>query len=267
MHTLEQALSEEPCFEDYIDESEPEGGKYDFFRWEQYDWDKFSPKEYGYQVIRLMGNPDNNRRKSIHSGQYFTIVTRSMHSFLKRKFEYWYPLVEYYRDDQGQRLEGIKRIVAHNTEGPRKSRKVVYMHRLLAEVEGTEVGDHINGFSLDNRNCNLRPLSVLLNNHNLQKVRTAFPELLPGVEWGSKDHEWVRGVVMIAGVRIRSDILWPFSEQEEAWKWVAKKKHELLGLRKTANGPITVPLPKPPPSLRRHYSVLLPAGLAEDIPF
>jgi hypothetical protein len=264
--SLEQAFLEEPDLGPIIDESEPEE-KYEFFLWDTYDWDKFDPKKLGYDVIRLMGDPNSNRRKSIHSGKYFTTVTRSMRAYALRVVPYWYPLVEYYRDDHGQRLDEIKRITAHNTVGPRNSRKVIYLHRILAEAEGTEIGDHINGYSLDNRNCNLRPVSLEINNHNVRRMRTAFPELWPGVEWADKGQTMVRGVISVAGVRIRSDIIWPLEMQEEAWKWVAKKKHELLGLRKTANGPITVPLPEPPPRLRRVFSVRTFSAQADDIPF
>jgi len=265
--SFDEALLEEPTFEDFVDESEPGGCKYEDFLWAQYDWDKFCPKEYGYQVVRLMGDPNNNRRKSPHSGKYFTIVGRRQFSFLQREYPRWYPLVEYYRDEHGEKTDTVKRIVAHNTEGPRASRKVIYLHRVIAGVEGLAVGDHINGYSLDNRDFNLRPLTVEANNHNLQRARLAFPELLPGVEWRSKDKTYVGGVLSVAGMRIRSDTIWPLNEQRQAWKWTARKKVELFGLKKTANGPNTVPLPKFPPRLRKIFPVASVMNAADDIPF
>ncbi len=254
--------------EDFVDESEPDNDRYYDFQWELYDWSKFDPKSFRYEVIRLMGDPNSGRRKSIHSGKYFSILTRSMRPFVIRNNPWWYPHVEYRRDDRGEYIEPlqIKRITAHYNDCTGSARKVVYMHRLIAQAEGLEVGDHINGYSLDNRNCNLRPISTLLNQYNARRTREAFPELLPGVQWTDGRRVRVYGIVRVNGDKLSSGTTWTVDEQEEAWKWCAKKKLELFGLNKLANGPRTVPLPKFPPRLRKVFPVRT-VEASTEIPF
>ncbi len=211
--------------------------KFDLFRWERYDWSQFNPETYGYNVIRLMGNENNNRRKSEHSGVYFTIVDPYYHSYFTANDLRWYPLVEYHRDKNrgGEKAEQIKRIVAHRNNGPRRKRKVQYMHRLIAGAEGFQVGDHVNGLPLDNRGCNLRPVSYAVNNANRIYLRPIYGTLLPGVWWTDRTHQRVRGCVKLGGVRYNSETIWPLAEQELAHDWYIAKRKELFGENRWVN--------------------------------
>lgn len=228
--------------------------KYKIFEWARYDWSRFDPKEYGYNIIRLMGDLDNNRSRSVHSGVYFAIVDRYHYRTLTEDATRWYPLVEYYRDEHGEKTDHIKRVVAHRNEGPRKSRRVVYMHRRIGDENEEPIRDHINGHSLDNRSCNLRPASFTLNSYNRRRIRTVHDELRPGVEWVTSTKKLelrthVRGVIEIDGERIRSQETWPLEEQIKAQKWYLAKLREVTGHNKWVMGTKQVPLPKFPPEV------------------
>ena len=50
-----------------------------------------------------------------------------------------------------------------------------YLHRLLCPTERGEMVDHINGDTLDNRLCNLRPVTNKQNQYNQHAVRGKIP--------------------------------------------------------------------------------------------
>ncbi len=227
---MDPALHEE--LDDYVDESEPEINKHELFKWDRYDWMRFDPKEFGYNVIRLGGEPTNRRRSPL-SGQYFSIVDLSYFEFLTEGNQAWYPHVNYSKQADAE-PGTIVRIAASRCEGPRKARKHLYMHRVIADVSGLKVGDHINGLSLDNRNENLRPVSESINNSNVLKIRPVAGVLLPGVEWRTEG-KIVGGIVQYRGKKYRSPKNWPLEEQAKAHEWYNKKRLRLFGQTKWVN--------------------------------
>lgn len=77
--------------------------------------------------------------------------------------------------------------------GTRKIRHRVYLHRLLAGVEGAEV-DHENGNGLDNRRSNLRVASRSLNAANTPGRGGA--SRFKGVAWDASKGRWVASVMV-----------------------------------------------------------------------
>ena len=51
----------------------------------------------------------------------------------------------------------------------RINRKLIYCHRLLLKLKPSEIGDHINGNTLDNRRANIRQCSHQCNMRNRKK--------------------------------------------------------------------------------------------------
>jgi hypothetical protein len=67
-------------------------------------------------------------------------------------------------------ISGIKRLYAFTNILVRGKWKYIGMHRMIVKRTGPladdEVADHRNGYTLDNRRCNLRPASEGLNRIN-----------------------------------------------------------------------------------------------------
>lgn len=78
-------------------------------------------------------------------------------------------------------------------EGQRPFRKHLSMHRvILTKVLGHsnfKIVDHINGNGLDNRRCNLRPVTTSQNLRN-QKKQNNTTSLFKGVCWDKKGKKW-----------------------------------------------------------------------------
>lgn len=73
-----------------------------------------------------------------------------------------------------------------------KKIKTVYMHRIILEkynMIGNQ-GDHINGFKLDNRKKNLRPVTSQQNSFNSKKCKNRKSSQYKGVNWYSKYNKW-----------------------------------------------------------------------------
>lgn len=244
--------------------------KYGPFVFDRYDWSKFDVDKADFAVLRLMGDPNNKRRKSIWSGVFFTIVAKDDLPWLTAENRRWYPLVEHYREEE--RSDEIKRVSAHRRIGPRNAGKALHLHRVISEAYGAEiqtgfVPDHINGFSLDNRPINLRSVTGSVNNHNARRLRTKNGILGPGVEWYDKARTTVGGVIEIDGVKIRSDKVWPLADQIEAQRWYIDQLTQRFGDR-WAHDEKSVPLPEFPP-LRSSYRSMPTRGevLTQEIPF
>ncbi len=218
--------------------------RYSAWEWARYDWSAFNPIEYGYQVIRLQARQGTRRKVSPHSGKYFTIVDLDSYEWLTSLGQ-WYPLVEYYRDERGEKTSVIKRISAHRNSGPRDNRKLVYMARILVEARHSTLRDHINGHSLDNRLCNLRPFSWAANACNVRKKRAT--DLKAGVEYRNKSKTLVGGVIEISGRKIRSPETWPLAKQDNAHEWYNAKRSQIFKAESWVNTATTVSLPQFPP--------------------
>jgi hypothetical protein len=72
----------------------------------------------------------------------------------------------------------------------------VYMHKSLKSVPGFDT-DHINGDKLDNRKCNLRPVSRGQNvaggkKRSVKNVTSIFK----GVGWFPRDKKWKAGITV-----------------------------------------------------------------------
>jgi hypothetical protein len=115
---------------------------------------------------------------------------------------------------------GVKVYAKRNNPGGTSG---ITMHQqLVATTEGHEV-DHINGNGLDNRRCNLRPVTRSQNNQNRQPRRNASSRF-KGVSWDRKHRFWEASIGNNGKIRLG----YFASEEEAAMAYDAKAK-ELFG--------------------------------------
>ena len=122
--------------------------------------------------------------------------------------------------------------VSHNykvrgVDGTRTT-KLVYAHRLIMEIEygsikGKEV-DHVNLDKLDNRLCNLRLSTRVLNNVN-RKVQLNNTSGYKGVSWSSQKNKWVAKV----SCRPKSVHVGFFDDPKEAHEAYSRVLTEMYG--------------------------------------
>ena len=84
--------------------------------------------------------------------------------------------------------------VCHN--GPRLTRKMTWMHRVIMKTPDGMSTDHINGDKLDNRRSNLRICTAAENQHN-QKARQGT---FKGVYWKARNKKW-EAAIRVGGKR------------------------------------------------------------------
>lgn len=219
-----------------VDESELDEEKHERFLYDRYDWTAagFDPN---YAVIRLGGNSPNNRRRSPFSGMYFAITSKETYTLPHVGNVSWYPLVEFWRNKNGEKVDSIKRITAHRRVGPRGASRVLYLHRVITGIAERKAPiDHRGEGSLDNRCEALHVADYRINSYTAKRKRPIHSKLLPGVEWraGGSSHaleqskQYVRGVIQINGVRVRSEETWSFDEQSKAHKWYLQMRDEAI---------------------------------------
>ena len=87
----------------------------------------------------------------------------------------------------------------------------VYMHRVLMDASGSQLVDHINHDTLDNRRHNLRMCTVSQNNANGRK-RNGTSSRWKGVNWDKQNNKW-RAQVSASGRRVNLGL---FDDEEDA---------------------------------------------------
>lgn len=90
---------------------------------------------------------------------------------------------------------GTRTWYARTDVGGRKTKRRIYMHRLILDAHGTAQADHRNGNGLDNRRCNLRLASALQNCVN----RPAnFNSVSPfkGVSFDRSRNKWIAQITI-----------------------------------------------------------------------
>ena len=143
--------------------------------------------------------------------------------------------------------------------------KTVFAHReVLGCIFEPGVGDHINGWGLDNRSGNLRYVSYGLNGHNSVRERKIHHGLPRGVEPAGKGRKQFRGIRCTRKngktTTIRSEI---FNTAAEAALWYQKQLEQLHDTDAWSHKPRSVTYPVFPPRERVREDLL--AFL--DVPF
>jgi hypothetical protein len=176
--------------------------RYSPFRWELYDWNKFDPLEYGYNVIRLGGSESSNRKKSLYSGTYFSVVTYSnlfnIARYLRMAVLPWWPRIKI---ENGK----LKSIYARTRVlDPWGFPTDMGMHELIALdnhalgmlgfEEYLDVVDHIKSVGLDNRDENLRPATYSLNSRNVMRDSDVM-QLKLDPEWAKRERDHVPPII------------------------------------------------------------------------
>jgi hypothetical protein len=264
---------ESAIVDESIDESEPSTPPHELFRWDDYDWSApgFYPQ---YRVIRL-GDPTSphKRRRSEWSGVFFSVVSHRRFLLCGIGDVSWYPLVEYVRDEHGEKTDTIKRVTAHRNVWRGKESNVLYLHREITNAKKGDVIDHRGEGPLDNRDEALQKGTYSRNNLTARPRQiTRRYKLLPGVEWTDNRHKRVQGILKVNRVRIRSPETYTLADQARAHAWYkAERERHIRELAlddswQNWDGP--VPPLILPPRLKRFYTARLPAELAEvEIPF
>lgn len=96
-------------------------------------------------------------------------------------------------DDDFEKLSKYKWYYAlgyarRNIKLPNGKRKVIFMHRVIANTPDDMVCDHINGNTLDNRKCNLRNIPKDKNTWNARKKAPARSKY-KGVHYHKRDKD------------------------------------------------------------------------------
>lgn len=201
----------------------------EFFKFDQYDWERFEPE---YAAIPLTGG-------------YFTIVDKRD---AKRVLRYsWQANVQRHRE-----TGKILKVYAFCNVRKKQGRTRMYLHRFLAKAGTGVVIDHYNGLSLDNRRQNLRATTHAGNGTNRAAAwrRTTYPGLPRGVEVRGKRYG---GQIKCRGVVTRSKRVWNIPEP--AHQWYLRKHKEVHGHRCITQA-------------KKEYPVFPPRkDVPEDVPF
>lgn len=85
---------------------------------------------------------------------------------------------------------------AIRSEGPRKKRIQIYMHRQIMDAKKGEYVDHINLDKLDCRRENMRICTNQQNAFNQKKRRANCSSKYKGVTWWPRDSKWKAGIMV-----------------------------------------------------------------------
>ncbi len=222
----------------------------------KYDWQdpwfkKQNLKKYAFRVIELTKG-------------YFMIVSprdyKRMTQFPDGKKKCWHTKID--NDPEGNIIGVYARRHGRGLEP-----SVVYAHRELLNcflLPGKV--DHVNGYGLDNRMCNLHYVEEGNGENNTNSIRSRAEDLPQGVERRSKIKECFGGKVCVRlskkkVVTIRSEESW--GTPEPASQWYLKKLDEIYGSRLWAHNLTEENYPEFP--RRLPSSIIEHAG--EEVPF
>lgn len=158
--------------------------------------------------------------------------------------------------DSCEALKGVKwssngrgyaqRHISYPTDGRRRKKAKLKMHRIIAGAAPGQLVDHINGDKLDNRRCNLRIVTKRQNNTNKTSSPHQKNGAFKGVQWVPEMNKWrahiAGGAIKPDGCR-RKIHLGYFADPVEAAKAYDAKAIELFGEYAGLNFPsrLTVP--------------------------
>jgi hypothetical protein len=207
------------------------GPRYNPWRYDRYDWSRFDPKIYGYEVIR----PSSKKY------DFFTVVNLRDYKRLS-KFK-WKLRVEHAKNKHGELTDTITRVDVLRSFMHKGKHYTKYMAR---EITGAGAGvdaEHKGGETLDNRRCRLRCTKRSENNHNwTHRPRPKYPELKRGVEYGDELHQTVRGIIWWTTVngdrKSKRSPRMPYTPEnvETCHQWWATERDKLYGHKKWAVG-------------------------------
>ncbi|MBM3272620.1 hypothetical protein FJY94_05120 [Candidatus Kaiserbacteria bacterium] len=203
------------------------------FQYEQYEWDLFDPP---YAVLRLTQG-------------YFCIIDADGAREQRALKEKWHAVVQ--RDENGR---VIKVYAARTRKGSRGGK--IYLHRYLAGARPSEIADHFNGMTLDNRrSVNLRITNIAGNRANSESARRRFrhPGLPRGVE--PRKGNKFQAQIKVNGVTYHSKRLWDTPRRAHVWY---RRVHKIFhGIRCVSQSHLKDDFPVFPPR----------KGGDDDIPF
>lgn len=203
------------------------------FQYEQYEWDLFDPP---YAVLMLTQG-------------FFCIIDADGAREKRALKEKWHAVVQ--RDENGR----IIKVYAARTRKGSKGGKI-YLHRYLTGARPSEVTDHFNGMTLDNRrSVNLRITNTAGNRANSESVRRRFrhPGLPRGVE--PRKGNKFQAQIKMNGVTYRSKRLWDNPRRAHIWY---RRVHKLFhGIRCVSQSHLRDDVPVFPPR----------KGFDDDVPF
>ena len=209
----------------------PDGFRWhDRYDWSAPDWLRSNRGEFAYRIIPLTQG-------------YFTIVSKRDYKRLTHypdgSFKRWHVTVE--RDNRGVVVKAYA-----CRRGRKGEPKSVFMHREILECT-SGLGDHVNGYGLDNRRCNLVHVRRGgANNHNRRSMR----DLPVGVELRRNGrYGGIRSVRLGAhSVKtVRSKRTW--TDPGPAAQWYLNQLKRLHKRTAWAHDPKSVNYPTFPPTI------------------
>lgn len=112
---------------------------------------------------------------------------------------------------------------AMRAEGPRRSQKFLYMHRVIAAAEKGQTVDHIDGNTLNNTRKNLRIVTTRQNSMNARSHRDSASKFKGVYPNGKAGKPWCAGIC-IKGKRSHLGVFQTEVEAAMAYDYAAKKE-------------------------------------------
>lgn len=111
-------------------------------------------------------------------------------------------------------------------EGKNKKQRILYLHNIVMNSDGTQIVDHKDNNTLDNRKCNLRYVEKKQNLWNRKGANKNSSTGVRNVNWMKRYNQyWVQ--IMKDGVRYKWEF--PLSQFDEACEFAIMKRKELFG--------------------------------------